>query len=101
MQEQAAFELKVEIVQDYSDLEKDIFDVLKVVERNESYESVRQKVNFFNFKSIQSLVLKTVLNTKVDFKILSHFQFLDNADKLLKELSIAESIQQIIRNVDF
>jgi hypothetical protein len=51
MQNSEAYEIEVEVVQDFSNLSRDILDVLNVVQKDESYnESVRQKV----------LILKTL-----------------------------------------
>lgn len=44
MQNDIAYELQVEIVKDYSDVRKDIQDVVNTIERDDSYEKTVQKV---------------------------------------------------------
>lgn len=44
MQNDTAYELEVEIIKDYTDVRKDIQDVVNIIERDDNYEKTVQKV---------------------------------------------------------
>lgn len=44
MQNDTAYELEVDIIKDYTGVRKDIQDVINVIERDDNYEEMIQKV---------------------------------------------------------
>lgn len=53
MQNETAFELEVDIIKDYGDVRKDIQDVVSVIERDDNYEEIIQKV--FTISNVEYL----------------------------------------------
>lgn len=45
MLKETAYELEVEIIKDYANVQKDIQDVLDLMEKGENYKDTVQKVN--------------------------------------------------------
>lgn len=54
MQNDSAYELEVDIIKDYTDVRKDIQDVVSVIERDDNYEETIQKVSKQILKSFHN-----------------------------------------------
>lgn len=47
MLKETAYELEVEIIKDYTNVQKDLQDVLDLMDKGENYKDTVQKVNYF------------------------------------------------------
>lgn len=86
MQKDTAYELQADIVKDYGDVRNDIQDVLNVVERGDDFAETVRKVGF---------LLKFAGKCSHEIS----FQFIDRGDELLKDLTITDSISNILKDL--